>query len=152
MIGNISLKEITKYLFDCDFNDPTFDDETSEHGEAAETLIRELGWPEVFDSWFDYLLNNCPTEKAVVNFANLFFYYGGADRPLRDPYRFISYLYYRVDTSKYEDDAITIFDSIAIAMLSKIGDVSLEKTPDYAPENDAAIKEAVEKWKNNDWS
>ena len=68
--------------------------------------------------------------------------------PLRDPYPFISYLYYRVDTQKYGVFATDIFDSIAIPLLDNIGDVSLELAPDYVPEKDTRILCAIEKWKN----
>ena len=50
-----------------------------------------------------------------------------------EPYPFISYFYYRVDTKKFGGAATDIFDSIAIPMLSRIGAVSLENDPDYVP-------------------
>ena len=84
------------------------------------------------------------------NFAHLFFYYGGSEQPLRDPYPFVSYLYYRVDAAKYGADATDIFDSIVIPLLSNIGDVSLENEPDYVPEKDPRILFAVEAWRKAD--
>lgn len=141
------IQAVTAYLFGCDYNDPAFDDDSTEHEDAAEALVAEYGWNTVFPVWFDYLKGNCPTEADVINFANLFFYYGGADRPLRDPYPFVSYLYYRVDTTQYGGEATDIFDSIVIPMLSRIGDVSLDNQPDYVPENDPKVLNAIEKWK-----
>lgn len=139
----------TAYLFGCRHDDPAFDaDDSYEHSDAAQNLIDEYGWKTVFPYWFDYLQQHCPKESDVINYAHLFFYYGGTDLPLRDPYPFVSYFYYRVDTKKYGGEATDIFDSIAIPLLSNIGAVSLELNPDYAPEKDPKILEAVENWKN----
>lgn len=137
----------TRYLFDCKYDAPDFDDDTYEHSDIAKALIAEFGWQEVFDCWFTYLKKNCPTEEDVINFANLFFYYGGTEYSMSNPYPFVSYLYYRVDTKKYGEAATEIFDSITIPLLSNIGDVSLEKNPTYAPEQDDRILSAIEKWK-----
>ena len=142
------LLEVTAYLFGCRHDDPLFDaDDSYEHSDAAQNLISDYGWNEVFPTWFDYLQKNCPKEEDVINFAHLFYYYGGTDHPVRDPYPFISYFYYRVDTKKYGGEATDIFDSIAIPMLSRIGAVSLENDPDYVPEKDPRILNAVEAWK-----
>lgn len=146
---NERIIKITEYLFSCRHDDPAFDaDDSYEHSDAAQALIDEHGWKEVFPYWFDYLQKRCPREEDVINFANLFFYYGGSDQPLRDPYPFISYFYYRVDTSKYGGEATDIFDSIAIPLLSNIGAVSLENDPDYVPEKDHRILSAVNCWKD----
>lgn len=148
MYRKTKLFETTRYLFDCKYDAPDFDDDTYEHSDVASALIAEYGWQEVFDSWFTYLRDNCKTAEDVINFANLFFYYGGTEYYLRDPYPFVSYLYYRVDTKKYGEIATEIFDSITIPLLSNIGDVSLEQTPNYVPEKDVRILSAVQKWKN----
>ena len=142
-----NIRNITAFLFGCRHDDPSFDDDTYEHSDAAEALINEYGWKTVFPFWFDYLKQECPTPEEVINFAHLFFYYGGPERALRDPYPFVSYLYYRVDTTQYGGEATDIFDSIVIPMLSRIGDVSLENQPDYVPENDPKVLAAIEKWK-----
>ena len=138
---------VTQYLFDCRHDDPSFDDDNYNHSDTAEALIEEFSWKTVFPYWFEYLQNNCPTAEDVINFAHLFFYYGGAERPVRDPYPFISYLYYRVDTTKYGGAATDIFDSIVIPMLTRIGDVSLDNQTDYVPEKDPVILSAIEKWR-----
>lgn len=142
------LIKATRYLFDCKYDAPDFDDDTYEHSDAAKALIAEYGWQEVFECWFTYLKENCPSAKDVINFANLFFYYGGTEYPLRDPYPFIAYLYYRVNTKEYGAEATDIFDSITIPLLSNIGDVSLENEPDYVPEQDDKILAVIEKWKS----
>jgi len=139
----------TEYLFTCRHDDPAFDaNDSYEHSDVAQELIDEFGWNVVFPYWFDYLQHHCPTDFDVINYAHLFYYYGGADMPLRDPYPFVSYFYYRVDTRKYGGEATDIFDSIAIPLLSNIGEVSIENDPDYVPEKDPKILEAVEAWKN----
>ncbi len=148
MNKNEMIEKMTAYLFNCRHDDPAFDaDDSYEHSDAAQDLIDEYGWNEVFPYWFDYLQNHCSTEKDVINFAHLFYYYGGADLPLRDPYPFIAYFYYRVDTTKYGAEATDIFDSIVIPLLSNIGDISLENEPDYVPEKDSRILSAVNEWK-----
>lgn len=147
MNQNEKIIKATAYLFNCRHDDPDFDSNDSyEHSDTAQELIDEYGWEKVFPYWFDYLQKCCPAAEDVINFANLFFYYGGADHPLRDPYPFISYLYYRVDTAKYGADATDIFDSIVIPLLSNIGDVSLENEPDYIPEKDPRILSAIKAW------
>ena len=77
----------------------------------------------------------------------MFFCYGGWEHGTRDPYPFISYLYYRVDMKKYAAEAMDIFDSIVIPMLSDIGDISIIDNPNYAPEDDKKILAAIEQWK-----
>ena len=141
--------EKTAYLFGCRHDDPSFDaDDSYEHSDAADQLIETFGWNTVFPYWFQYLREQCPTPDDVLNFANLFFYYGGTDYPMRDPYPFVSYFYYRVDTKQYGAEATDILDSIAIPLLSHIGDISLESNPDYVPENDPKIQKAIANWKN----
>jgi len=144
---NEKIITVTGYLFDCRHNAPDFDDDNYDHSDAAEALIEEFGWKTVFPYWFDYLQNHCPEEADVINFAHLFFYYGGAELPVRDPYPFISCLYYRVDTAKYGGAATDIFDSIVIPMLTRIGDINPDNQPDYVPEKDPKILAAVELWK-----
>ena len=95
-----------------------------------------------------YLKTKCNTPEEVINWANLFFWFGGYERAIPDPYNFLGYLYYKVDVAKYVDDAQTVFDGIAIGILEKIGKVSLINTPNYAPETDPEILAAVERWKN----
>lgn len=151
MNQNEKILEVTTYLFSCRHDDPAFDsDDSYEHSDAAQALIDEYGWKEVFPYWFDYLQKKCPTEDDVINFAHLFFYYGGSEQPLRDPYPFVSYLYYRVNTAKYGADATDIFDSIVIPLLSNIGEISLENETDYVPEKDSRILSGVEAWRKAD--
>lgn len=150
MEQNKDIIEKTSFLFDCRHDDPSFDaNDSYEHSDVADNLIETYGWDTVFPYWFHFLRENCPTPEDVINFANLFFYYGGTDYPLRDPYSFVSYFYYRVDTKKYGAEATDILDSIAIPILSRIGDVSLERTPDYVPEKDPRILAAIEKWRTD---
>ena len=125
------IEKTTEYLFNCKHDDPSFDaNDSYEHSDVAQALIDEYGWKEVFPYWFDYLRKCCPKEEDVINFANLFFYYGGSDQPICDPYPFVSYFYYRVDTRKYGGEATDIYDSITSPLLSNIGAVSVENDPD----------------------
>ena len=139
----------TEYLFNRDFYDTTLSEaEEEEYEERAEELIASYPWEDIFTCWFDYLKKNCHNELAVINWANLFFFYGGADMPIENPYDFLGYLYSKVDTYKYVEDGQHIFDSIVISILEPLGYIDLIEDPYYAPEKDHNIIKAKEKWLN----
>lgn len=144
------IKDETAYLFKYNFDDDSIPEDVAEsYEDRAQELIKNYPWATVFDCWFDYLKNNCPTDKDVINWANLFWWYGGADQPLpiENPYEFLGYLHYRVDVTKHVLDAQTIFDSIALAFLEPLGKVSLLSNPSYASESDPDIVSAAQKWR-----
>ena len=139
----------TNYLFDYNFNDDSIPEEVEEaHLDRATALLDNYSWNDIFECWFEYLKTNCNTPEEVINWANLFFWFGGYERAIPDPYNFLGYLYYKVDVAKYVDDAQTVFAGIAIGILEKLGNVRLINTPNYAPETDPEILAAVERWKN----
>ena len=139
----------TNYIFNYDFNDNDIPEEVEEeYYDRASALLDEYSWNDIFNCWFDYLKANCNTPEEIINWANLFYWYGGFEKPIPDPYEFLGYLYFKVDVAKYVDEAQTVFDGIAIGILGKIGKVSLIDNPNYAPENDPEIIAAVERWKN----
>lgn len=89
---------MTEYLFGCDFFADDFDaDETYDHYDCAQKLMEEYKWSDIYDAWIDYLVNNCDTPEKVINFVNLFSYYGGQDQAVKDPYYFLGYIYCVVD-------------------------------------------------------
>lgn len=138
----------TNYLFDYNFNDDSIPEKIEEaHLDRAAALLDNYQWNDIFKCWFEYLKANCKTPEEVINWANLFFWFGGSEMSIPDPYSFLGYLYYKVDVSKYVDEAQTVFDGIAIGILEKIGKINLMNNPNYAPETDPEIIAAVERWK-----
>lgn len=146
MIKNI--KNITSYLFDCDFFSDDFDPEGKEdHLDKAQELQESFPWIDIINEWHNYLYSNCDTAESVINFANLFFYYEGADDYNPDPYKFIGYLYAKVDMDIYWEQAGDLFDSIAIDILSNQQLINISEDPYYNPLKDQNIINEIEKWK-----
>ena len=77
MQNNSTIKNETEYLFRCDFFSDEFDpDGEEEHLDRADNLLEAYPWKDIFNSWHDFLHANCKTPEEVINFCNLFFYYG----------------------------------------------------------------------------
>ena len=143
------ITELTHYLFDCDFYADDFDPENHEdHLECAEKMYNKYPWSDVFDSWNDYLRHKCQTPEAVINYCNLFSYYGGTDRVIPEPYDFLGYIFYRVDIDKYWEEAGELLDGLSISILVKSGEISTVKDPYYQSWKDPRILSAIEKYKN----
>ena len=141
----------TEYLFNFDFNDDTISEEIENaYLERANTLINSFPWNDIFICWFDYLQKKCVTPEQVINWANLFFWYGGCEQVIDKPYIFLGYLYYRVDIVKYAEKAQTIFDSVSISMLEKSGYINIIDTPNYVPENDPKMVKAIRTWQKSE--
>ena len=148
MSENMDLIDTTKYLFDCDFFSDSFDPEDHEdHLECAEKLLSTYPWNDIFYAWNRYLRNNCQTPESVINYCNLFSYYGGQDQFIQDPYDFLGYIFYMVDIDKYWDDAGEFLDGLSISILEKAGKISTVKDPYYQSWHDPEILKAVEKYK-----
>jgi len=146
MINNI--KGITSYLFDCDFLSDNFDPEgKEEHLNKAQELQESFPWIDIISEWHTYLYTNCNTAESVINFANLFFYYGGADEYNPDPYKFIGFLYAKVDMGTYWYQAGDLFDSIAVDILSNQQLINISEDPYYNPLKDQKIIDEMENWK-----
>ena len=81
-----TIKEMTDFLFNCNFMDDNFDPEDNEtHLDAAQELLELHPWNDVIQEWHNYLYTNCHTADEIINFANLFYYYSGADDYNPDP-------------------------------------------------------------------
>ena len=91
MIQNdTSINYETEYLFKCDFFSDEFDPEGKEdHLDRANNLLEAHPWKDIFNSWDNYLRTNCKTPEEVINFCNLFFYYGGTEQFISEPYTFL---------------------------------------------------------------
>ena len=118
--------------------------------EYAEKVISEYDWRDTFAAWAQYLKTHCLTPESVINYANLFWWYGGQDHIIPDPYDCLGYLYYRVDLSPEKYGGADILDSIATTILPKAGYSSADLVlhPDYMPENDPELIASVERYRN----
>ncbi len=147
----MSIEEYTEHLFGCNFKDDTFDpDNQEEHLEMALKLLDNYSWENVYPVLINHLYTKCNTPDDVINFANLYFYYGFADQTVPNPIEFISYLYYMVDMSidKNWDEAGDLFDSLTINVFSSCGLVNMKDNPYYSPLDDERILEGISTWKN----
>ena len=148
MSEKLDLSNTTTYLFDCNFFDDSFDPEDHEdHLALSEQLLESYSWDEVFNSWNKYLHSNCKTPEKIINFCNLFMYYGGQDHFIQNPYDFLGYIYSVVDIEKYWDEAGDLIDGLCISVLEKAGEVSTTKNPYYQSWKDPKILDAAEKYK-----
>ena len=141
----------TDYLFNGDFAAEDYDPEGAEERlERAERLIQSHPWRDVFDAWNNYLRAKCSTPEEVVNFCNLFYYYGGQDHPLPEPYDFIGYLFCKIDLDQYWEEAGDLLDSLSTTILAQSGALSLMDDPYYQPWKDPKILAVVEAYRKKE--
>lgn len=141
----------TDYLFNCDFMSDEFDaDDSYEHYDRAQELLKNHKWSTIFSIWFDYLKNKCDTPEKTINFLNLFLYYGGTDEAIKNPYEFIGYIYYKIDLDKYWDVAGELLEGITISILENSGVVNTVQNPYYSPLEDPEIIASKQRWRNKD--
>ena len=146
----LDISNTTTYLFNCDFFADDFDPEGhEEHLECAEKLIDTYPWNDIFNSWNEYLHNNCKTPESVINYCNLFLYYGGQDQFIPNPYEFLGYIYYMVDIDKYWDQAGEFLDGLSISILEKSGEISTVKNPYYQSWTDPKMIAAIERYRSS---
>ena len=149
MPDKAEISRMTTYLFDCDFFADDFDPEEHEdHLKCAENLLGTYSWSDIIPSWNAFLRSRCSTPEEVINFCNLFFYYGGTDQFIPDPYDFLGHIYYMVDTEKYWEEAGEFLDGFCINVLEKAGEISTVKDPYYQSWKDPKIISAVERYRN----
>ena len=149
MINN-ELRSLTRKLFSQNvYDDSIPDEEFDKLEELAEEVIEKYGWNNVYSDWISYLYDECTTDDMVVNFATLFLNYDGCEKYNPDPYKFIAYLYYRVDVTK-NSDAFDIFDTIAITLLPHAGLVNLYEDPNYSAQLDPKIQAEIAIFKSKE--
>ena len=142
----------TLYLFNRPYDEELTDEQDEALLDRAQQQIIDYGWDKTFASWRQYLFSNCTTPEAVINFAHLFWSYGGYEYIIPDPYNFLVYMYYRIDMNVQKYDDMDILDGIAITILPKAGfdNADLMKNPLYSPLLDDRMKSEVEKFKNSE--
>ena len=140
------LTKATEYPFNRSFDQDLSTEEEEALEEYAAQIISDYGWPDTFASWNHYLRCNCKTPDASINFANLFWWFGGQEHIVPDPYDFLGYLYYLVNLEPEKYDGADILDSIAVTILPKAGypEEDLVLHADYMPENDPVLIKRVE--------
>lgn len=139
----------TDYLFNRSYDEELTDEQDEALMDRAHQQVIDFGWDKTFESWKNYLISNCLTPESVINFAHLFWCYGGYEYVIPDPYSFLGYMYYRIDMNPTKYDDLDILDGIAITILPKAGyDIAdLMKNPYYTPLEDEKIIAEVEKLK-----
>lgn len=110
-------------LYNCDFFSDDFDPDGHEyHLELVAKVISEYSFKDFYYVSFDWLRRNCRTPDQYINFANLYFYYGGTDFFVDNPYPFLAYLYNGIDWEKDAENAEkadNISEIIAVNMLQQ---------------------------------
>ena len=137
----LDLQKTSEYLLSQDATRDYTDDEIIELESTFDKLVSQFTWPKVYEKWVEYLHNNCKTADEVVNFAQNYFDYA-RDLHIPDPIHFIAYLHYRVNTLE-NDDAMQIFDSLAITLLENAGLLDMMQTPLYTAELDPRIQAEI---------
>lgn len=144
------IKKETEYLFSADFFSDGFDPEgCEEHLTRAEELLEDNKWADVYSAWNAYLLNNCETPEAVINYCNLFSYYGGLDQFVPNPYSFVGYILYKVDLKEYWDKGGDFLDDFCTSVLEKAGEISLVSNPMYQLWDDPKVSDAIHHYSLN---
>ena len=147
---NKHIDEQTEYLFNRSYSDDLSDEQEDELLDQVDAQIAEYGWSDAFASWNRYLQNECQTPESVINFANLFWWYGGQDHPIPEPHNFLGYFYYRIGFDSNTYDSADILDSLTRSVLSKAGyrEANLAHDPQYMPENDPKIIAAAKEYQS----
>lgn len=148
MSKKFGLHDATSYLFGCDFFDDDFDPEgKEEHLECAEELLSSYSFNDIFAEWNKYLHDNCKTSEDVINFCNLFAYYGGQDYYIPEAYDFVGYIYYMVDIEREWDNVGDFLDGFCNAILERAGKISLSRDPYYQSWKDPKVLAVIAKYK-----
>lgn len=88
-----------------------------------------------------------------MNFAHLYWESWWWNYPIKEPYRFMGYFYYRIgmDVEEYDSDQ-DILDSLSCSILPRSGykQADLYENPYYIPERDPLMIQAVEEYINNE--
>ncbi len=143
-----SIKEITKKLFDVDWDTLFLNDALYDAYEAmAKELIKNNDWKDVYACWYDYLINECKTQYKVVSFENLFLMYDGDEHPVPNAAEFAGYLYANVSLDEYWYESDTL-DGLTRILLQNSGLISdLDFTNNMPSSEYPIIKDAIKKWR-----
>lgn len=150
-MNNKDIESIIEHLFNRKWDEDLTDEEEEKLENEAETLVGKCSWKSIYAAVSAYMHNNCKTPESAINFACLYWGYGWQDYPLPDPYRFLGYLYYRINLNPEKYDSMDILDSLSTTILPKAGfqEADLVLHTQYMPEQDPKIIEAVNSFKSS---
>lgn len=147
MLENELLEKIN-FLFECDFFSDDFDPDGEEiHSDANNDLIEKYDKKDILDCSLDYFYSHCKFVNDIINFCNLFFYYGYQDIDNPHAIEFLGYIFSVINYDDYPD-TYDFIDSFACSVMEHNKLASLYNDPYYAPEKDERIIKAIEVWKN----
>lgn len=137
-------------LFTRYWDDDISEDEETQIEEMAAALVEQNDWHAVYSALTAFLLVNCVTPEQAINTAHIFWELGWCEQPIVDPYRFLGYLYYRIDFNSAQHDKMDMMDTLTTAILLKAGYTYADMyiNSDYTPETDAKLIEAVNNWRS----
>lgn len=139
------------FLFNRDFNVMTTNEEEKELKRKFSELTAKYGSEKTFGAIDRYMRTRCLNAASAKNFAKWFHFYGCSESKMPDnPFKFLAYLYYRLDMKPWEHNAITIMDTLAYELFYSEKDKSRDPFwgGDYIPEKDPEIIAEAEKLKN----
>jgi hypothetical protein len=111
--------------------------------EKANNVINEYGWNVVFESWKNFMYENCNSVENALNFATWFEIYGGHNHKIAEPYKFLAYLYDIFDLNPVKYNA-QIMDDVSYGLLEAAGiKKNLWSDDCYTTENDPELVNAV---------
>ncbi len=144
-----SIKEITNKLFKVNYKIDSKDSKKiNEYREIAKKLIEDNLWDDVFSCWYDYLLSNCKKEDEILNFAKLFWCYGGQKYYIPNAVEFCAFFYVSISFEHYPW-ASPVIDGIAWEVLVRAGIIDERKLTfdNYTPDDIPLMVAAIEKWR-----
>lgn len=116
------IEKETEYLFSADWFSEEFDpDGQEEHMDRAYKLREDYSWEDIYPIWKKYLHEHCKSFDELVNYANLYVYYGGVDEVIPDAYEFCSYFMYRYDIQELWDEGGEDIENLVIGVLVTCG-------------------------------
>lgn len=145
---NKELDLITKELFSIDayklLQDPNSDEIWDHNVDIALSTINQYGWDQVFDSWKQYMIENCHSIEEALSFATWFDAFGGQTHRIDNPYEFLAYLYDIFDLNPVKYDA-QIMDDVSYGILEAAGiKKHIWRDDSYTTETDPQMIKAVE--------
>ena len=148
-----TLKEIIDQLFNLKWDEDRSEEAEEKLQDMFDNAIERYGWDQVFDTIDHYMRTSCPTSEDIVNFANLFWNYTCENpRKIPDPYRFLGYLYYRIDSKPWDYDCAEVYEGLVYNLLSGKDDYTHNPYTniDYIPEKDPCLVAEIEKLRKAD--
>lgn len=143
-----NLRDMINYLFNRKWDEELSDEEEEKLQNMYDSTIEKFGWEQVFAVIDEYMRFCCLTSESTINFANLFWGYNCANpHKISNPYRFLGYLYYRVESKPWDYDCAEVYEGLVYNLLS--GEDEYTHNPftnyDYHPEEDPDILAEVKK-------